>query len=206
MLVVHHLRISQSERIVWLCEELGVPYELKLYNRLPSMMGPPEYRSLHPLGSAPTITDGPLTLAESGAVIEYIIHQYGDGRLIPKPGDAGWTDYLFWFHVGNGSVLPMLMRGMMMKFAGLAADNPVVEMGAKRSDAMLDMFENHLASNDYLAGAQFTAADIMNLFPFTRGQAFMPFDLSKRPAISRWVERNTARPAYQRAMTKAEPA
>src|SRR5262249_20408783 len=191
MLVVHHLRISQSERIVWLCEELGIPYELKLYTRLPSMMGPPEYRSLHPLGSAPTITDGPVTLAESGAIIEYIVHKYGGGRLIPKPNDADWPDYLFWFHVGNGSVLPSLMRGMMMKFAGLGADNPVAEMGAKRSEALLDMFETRLASNNYLAGPNFTAADIMNLFPFTRGQAFMPFDLSKRPAISQWIARLT---------------
>src|ERR1700754_1773559 len=98
MLVVHHLRLSQSERIVWLCEELGIPYELKLYSRLPSMAGPPEYKALHPLGSAPTITDGKLALAETGAIIEYIVQSYGEGRLIPKRGDANWTDYLFWFH------------------------------------------------------------------------------------------------------------
>ena len=94
MLTVHHLGISQSERIVWLCEELEIPYELKLYKRSP-LMAPPEYKALHALGTAPIITDGKLTMAESGAIVEYIVHTYGGGRLIPTPGNALWVDYLF---------------------------------------------------------------------------------------------------------------
>ena len=204
MLTVHHLGVSQSERIVWLCEELEIPYELKLYKRAP-MMAPEDYKALHPLGTAPIITDGDLTLAESGAIIEYIVHKYGGGRLIPKPGTPGWTDYLFWFHFGNGSLLPTLMRGMMMKFAGVGDDSPIAQMTAARSNAMIDMVDRRLQEADYFAGADLTAADILNVFEFTTGQSFMPLDLSKRPGLTRYLARIKARPAYQRAMAKAEP-
>lgn len=205
MLTVHHLRQSQSERIVWLCEELGIPYELKLYDRLPTMSGPPEYKALHPLGTAPIITDGALTLAETGAIIEYIAHKYGGGRLIPKPTDPNWTDYLFWFHFGNGSFLPSAMRTMIMSFAGVAADNPLLQTMNARREGLIDMIEQRLSEADYFAG-DFSAADIMNAFAFTTGQRFMPIDFSKRTAMKRYVDRIAARPAYQRAMAKAEPA
>jgi glutathione S-transferase len=206
MLTVHHLRSSQSERIVWLCEELGIPYELKLYNRLPTMMGPPEYKALHPLGSAPIITDGDLALAETGAIIEYIVHKHGGGCLIPKPNEPGWTDYLYWFHVGNGTLLPALMRGMIMKFSGASADSPFAQTMEQRKEALIDMIEQRLSKADYFAGDALTAADIMNVFMLTTGNRFMPIDFSARPAIRRYVERIQARPAYQRAMAKAEPA
>lgn len=206
MLTVHHLRVSQSERIVWLCEELGIPYELKLYNRAPTMMGPPEYKALHWLGTAPIITDGDFALAETGAIIEYIVGKYGDGRLIPKPNTPGWADYLFWFHFGNGSLLPALMRGMMMKFAGAPADGPFAQIMEARKEALIDAIEKRLGEADFFAGAELTAADIMNVFMLTTGQSFMPIDFTKRPAIGRYIERIKARPAYQRAMAKAEPA
>jgi len=204
MLIVHHLGVSQSERIVWLCEELEIPYELKIYKRAP-MMAPPEYKALHPVGAAPIITDGPLTLAESGAIIEYIVHKYGGGRLIPKPSDAGWTDYLYWFHFGNGSLLPTLMRGMFLQFAGLDAESPLTKMAVARREALIDMIEQRLNEADYFAGAAFTAADIMNLFPFTTGRQFMPLDLSQRPGLTRYLKRIAARPAYKRAMQKGDP-
>jgi len=204
MLTVHHLGISQSERIVWLCEELQIPYELKLYKRAP-LMAPPEYKALHALGTAPIITDGKLTMAESGAIVEYIVHTYGGGRLIPKPGSALWVDYLFWFHFANGSFLPTLGRGMFLKFAGVSDDHPLIHSTTKRRDAMLDMVEKRLSEADYFAGAELTAADIMSVFSLTTGQRFMPLDLSVRPGIARYLERVKARPAYQRAMAKAEP-
>lgn len=205
MLTVHHLGVSQSERIVWLCEELEIPYELKLYKRLPTMMGPPEYKALHPLGTAPIITDGALALAESGAIIEYIVHKYGGGRLIPKPSDKGWTDYLYWFHFGNGTLMPTLMRGMLMAFAGLPADNPMLKFTNARRDELIDMMDQRLREADYFAGAELTAADILNVFTFTTGRAFMPIDFAERPGIARYLDRIKARPAYQRAMAKAEP-
>jgi glutathione S-transferase len=205
MLTVHHLGISQSERIVWLCEELEIPYELKLYKRAP-LMAPPDYKALHPLGTAPIITDGTLTMAESGAIVEYIVHTYGGGRLIPRPGTPSWVDYLFWFHFANGSFLPTVARGMFMKFAEVNVDHPLMLAVARRREALLDMVEKRLGEAEYFAGAELTAADIMSVFSFTTGQHFMPLDLSQRPAITRYLQRVKARPAYQRAMAKAEPA
>ena len=110
MIVVHHLGISQSDRIVWLCDELDLPYEFKRYDRDPvTRLAPPEYRALTPFGTAPVITDGELVLGESAAIIEYVIDTYGDGRLKRWPGQDGYADYLFWFHFANGSLMPSAM-------------------------------------------------------------------------------------------------
>ena len=107
MLVVHHLGVSQSDRIVWLCEELGVPYELVRYERDPrTRLAPAAYRALTPFGTAPVVVDGGLVLGESAAIVEYVIETYGQGRLKVRPGDPSWTDYLFWFHFANGSLMP----------------------------------------------------------------------------------------------------
>ena len=203
MLTVHHLGVSQSERIVWLCEELEIPYTLKLYKRDP-MMAPADYKALHPLGTAPIITDGELALAESAAIIEYVVHQYGGGRLIPKPGSPNWTDYLFWFHFANGSLMPAMMIGMVMSMAGVTPDSPVGQAMLSRRDTAIAMLDQRLRESNYLAGPDFTAADIMNVFPFGTGQAFMPNDLSKLPGISSYMQRIAARPGYRRAMQKAE--
>ncbi len=108
MITVHHLGVSQSERIVWLCEELDIDYELKLYPRDPeTMMAPESYRKLHPMGIAPIISDDELVLAESGAIIEYIITRYGKGRLAVAPDHKDYADYLFWFHFANGTLIPI---------------------------------------------------------------------------------------------------
>jgi glutathione S-transferase len=109
MLTVHHLGVSQSERIVWLCEELELPYELKLYKRSELGAAPPEYKALHPLGAAPVIGDGDVLLAESGAVMEYILGRYGEGRLVIRPEQPGYADYLYWLHFANGSMMPAEM-------------------------------------------------------------------------------------------------
>ena len=107
MLTVHHLGISQSERAVWLCEELGIPYELKLYERDPvTRLAPPSYKAVSPFGTAPVITDGETVLGESAAILEYLIETHGGGRLALHPGDKGYADYLFWFHFANGSFMP----------------------------------------------------------------------------------------------------
>lgn len=125
MLTVHHLGKSQSERIIWLCEELDVPYELKRYERDPAtILAPPEYKALHPVGAAPVITDGALVLAESGAVIEYVIAKHGSGRLALGPDHPDFAQYLYWFHFANGSLQPVMGRNMVLAPPQPAAGQP----------------------------------------------------------------------------------
>src|SRR3954471_23362023 len=110
-LIVHHLGRSQSERVVWLCEELGLDYELKRYERrTDDKLAPPEYKALHPMGSAPVIQDGPLMLGESGAIVEYLIATRGEGRLAFTPMQPGFAEYLYWFHFANGSLQPVVLQ------------------------------------------------------------------------------------------------
>ena len=115
MLTVHHLGRSQSERIVWLCEELEIPYALKCYTRdAVTMLAPPDYKALHPIGTAPVITDGDLVLAESGAVVEYIIAKYGKGRLALAPDHPDFAQFLYWYHFANGTLQPVMGRNMIL--------------------------------------------------------------------------------------------
>src|SRR6476659_9721986 len=127
LLTVHHLGKSQSERIVWLCEELGIPYELKVYDRDPvTRLAPPEYKALHPLGAAPVITDGDLVLAESGAIIEYITAKYGNSRLVLAPDHPDFAQFVYWFHFANGTLQPATGRNMILGRLNLSADKPIL--------------------------------------------------------------------------------
>src|ERR1041385_6707654 len=156
MLTVHHLRRSQSERIVWLCEELGLDYALQCYARDPAtMLAPAEYRALHPMGTAPVITDDGLVLAESGAIVDYIIAKHGQGRLARPPGHADFAQYLFWFHYANGTLQLQMMRNFTLRRAGVAEDNPVRRLAAERLERNLKLVEARLETVDYLAGAEF---------------------------------------------------
>lgn len=206
MLTVHHLGMSQSERIVWLCEELGIDYDLKLYDRVPSTrLAPPEYKALHPLGAAPVITDGALVLAESAAIVEYIIQTYGGGRLALGPGDPHFTDYLYWFHFSNGNLQPVVGRIMLLNRLNPPADHPVMTAMLQRMTLVLDLLESRLGVVPYLAGAGFTAADIMSVFTLTTMRLFQDYDLSAYPNILAYLQRIGARPAYIRAMQKGDP-
>ena len=132
MLTVHHLRRSQSERIVWLCEELGLNYELKCYDRNKTdMLAPPEYKALHPMGIAPVITDGDLVLGESGAIVEYILAKYGPGGLVRGPADPDFARYLYWLHFANGTLQPVMGRNMMLHRLAVPAEQPMA--GAMRA-------------------------------------------------------------------------
>lgn len=204
MLTVHHLGKSQSERVVWLCEELEIPYELKRYSRAP-VLAPEEYRALHPIGSAPVISDGELTLAESAAVVEYIIDTFGDGRLKVKQGDPAWPDYLYWFHFANGTLQPAVMRLMISGRFNPPEDHPALKLGQSRMQRMLKMMDDRLGAVPYLAGAQLTAADIMTVFSLTTMRHFFPYDLSPYPNIRAYLTRIGERPAYRRAMEKGDP-
>ncbi len=206
MLTVHHLGKSQSERIVWLCEELGIPYALKHYVRDPvTMLSPPELVALHPMGNAPVLTDGDVMLAESGAIVEYIIARHGGGRLAPGPDHPGYADYLYWFHFTNGSLQPVMGRNMILHRLNLPADNPVLVSTQGRLKRVLDFMDARLAKVPYLAGQEFTATDIMSVFSLTTMRYFMPVDLSPYPEILAYLQRIAARPAYQAAMRKSDP-
>jgi glutathione S-transferase len=205
MLTVHHLGISQSDRIVWLCEELGIPYELKKYDRDPvTRLAPAEYKALHPCETAPVITDGDLVLGESGAIVDYIIAKYGDGRLALKPSDPHYTDYLYWFHFANGSFMPAGMIALVMGMLGLS-DSEAVKPLLSRGDRAYALAEARLGEAPFFAGDQFTAADILMLFPLTTMRAFAPRDLGPYPNIRAYLARIGERPAFQRAARKGDP-
>ena len=206
MLTIHHLGHSQSERIIWLCEELGVPYELVHYDRDPvTILSPPALAALHPIGAAPVIQDDGILLAESAAIVEYIIAKHGDGRLRLGPDHPDFAPYLYWFHFANGNLQPVMGRTMMVGRVGLAADHPVQTAVQGRLDRVLALVEARLGEADYLAGHEFTAADIMSVFSLTTMRLFQPLDLSPYPNILAYLQRIGARPAYRRAMAKGDP-
>jgi len=206
MLTVHHLGKSQSERIVWLCEELGIDYALKHYTRDPvTMLSPPELRALHPLGAAPVITDGAVLLAESGAILDYIMARYGGGRLALGPNASDFAQYLYWLHFANGTLQPTMGRNMVLGRLALPDDNPTAIAMRGRLERAFGLVEARLAAAPYLAGEAFTAADIMTVFSLTTMRHFMPVDLSPYPHILAYLQRVAARPGYQRAMAKGDP-
>jgi glutathione S-transferase len=206
MITVHHLGVSQSERIVWLFEELEIPYELKRYQRDPaSGLAPAEYKSLHPMGIAPVITDGALVLGESGAIIEYVITKYGNGRLVVSADKPNFADYLFWFHFANGTMMPSQMTGFIASLAGAPGDNVVLESLKARADLAFALIEKRLGETPYLAGNEFTAADIIMGFPLMTMRAFAPRDLGAFPNLRNYLKRIGERPAYQRAMAAGDP-
>jgi glutathione S-transferase len=206
MLTVHHLGRSQSERIVWLCEELGILYELKTYARdAKTMLAPADYKALHPIGAAPVITDGDLVLAESAAVVDYIVGKYGQGRLTLRADHAGFASFLYWFHFANGTLQPALGRLMILNRLNLADDNPMLLAMKARLDRAFDLVEARCGEAEYLAGDDFTTADIMIGFSLTTMRYFQPYDLGRLPNIRRYLARVGARPAYQRAMAKGDP-
>jgi|SRR5580658_10214400 glutathione S-transferase len=204
MLTVHHLGVSQSERIVWLCEELDIPYELKTYERDPvTRLGPPAYKALHPIGTAPIITDGEVVLPESGAIMEYIIGKYGAGRLAVGPEAPNYADYLFWFHFANASMMPRQTIGPPL--AEGAQETPRARFMRERGELTWALVEKRLGEAPYFAGDDFTAADIIMGFPLTTMRAFAPHDLAPHPNIRAYLQKIGQRPAYRRAMAKGDP-
>jgi glutathione S-transferase len=206
MLTVHHLGKSQSERIVWLCEELGIPYELKCYARdAKTMLAQADYKALHAIGSAPVIVDGDLVLAESGAIVEYIVAKYGEGRLTLGASDPGFAQFLYWLHFANGTLQANLGRLMILNRLKLADDNPILLATKARVDRAFDLVEARTGKAEYLAGGAFTTADIMMGFSLTTMRYFQPYDFARCPNIVSYLARIGARPAYRQAMQKGDP-
>ncbi|GKZ33075.1 hypothetical protein AbraIFM66950_002850 [Aspergillus brasiliensis] len=211
-LTIHHLRLSQSERITWLCEELEIPYTLKCYNRQqPTLQAPDDYRKLHWSGTAPIIDDNGVVLGETMAIIEYILTKYGQGRLVLTPDHPNYADYVFWLHRAQGSTLPSFMGMLFSRIRGgkQSSDNEeedfVYKMSQSRVKATCEAMDQHLAKNTYLAGEEFTAADCVSVFQLTTLRLFIPYSLDEYPNIVRYLERIGQRPAYKRAMQKGDP-
>lgn len=204
MLTVHHLGISQSERIVWLCEELELDYQLKRYERrADNRLAPDEYKALHPMGIAPVITDGDLVLAESGAICDYICERYGGGRLTPGRDDPDFADHLFWFHWSNGTFMTTLMMELVL--AGGGEGNRASVFVKDRSKRGWAMVEARLGQAPFFGGANLSTADIMMVYCLTTSRAFRGTSLDGYPNLKAYLQRIGQRPAYLRAMAKAEP-
>jgi glutathione S-transferase len=199
MLTIHHLEVSQSERIVWLCEELELDYELKIYRRHPeTMMAPENYRALHPMGIAPIISDGEFLLAESGAIIEYIIARYGNGRFGASGEDLNFADYLFWVHFANATLMPIEMIVMV------GGDSPLITAFEDRSKRAYTMMEQRLGETDYFAGNELSGADFNMFFVLTTMRHYVPRVLNDFPNIKKYLQRIGGRPAYKTAMAKCD--
>ncbi|MEO1648201.1 MAG: glutathione S-transferase [Pseudomonadota bacterium] len=203
MLTIHHLRISQSERIVWLCEELGLEYDLKLYNRDPeTRLAPPELKALHPMQIAPLIEDGDVLLGESGAIVEYIVGKYApDTELVPGPDHPDFADHLYWFHFANATFMTNGMMQIAVSFTGAEMPAPMMN----RVNNAWAQIERRLGEADYFGGSQLTTADIMMVFQLTTSRAFREQPIDDKPNLQAYLKRIGGREAYQRAMAKAEP-
>ena len=215
MITVHHLENSRSQRILWLLEELGLAYELKHYARDPAtMLAPAALRAVHPLGKSPIITDDGRTIAESGAIVEYVVGRYGGGRLVPSPDTPERLRYTYWLHYAEGSAMPPLL--LKLVFDRMASGpmpallRPLVRRiaGRVRSGFVdpqialhLNYLEGELARSAWFAGDAFTAADIQMSCPLEAAAARGGLDAT-RPKLWSFLERIHARPAYQRALDK----
>lgn len=206
MITIYHLDTSRSERIVWLMEELGLEYKLEAFDRRPDIFAPDELKAIHPLGRAPVIRDGDTVLAESGAIVEYIIARHGGGRLAIAPSEPDFAQYLYWLHYAEGSLMLQLMREWSLDRM-LPDPDAAPGMARIRANTRLHLsfINEHLAQHPYFAGQAFTAADVMMVFSFTTLQHFRALDLSSCPAIPAYLRRIEARPAYVKAMQLAGP-
>ncbi len=215
MVIVHHLNNSRSQRVLWLLEELGVPYEVKRYERdAKTMLAPPSLLAIHPLGKSPVIVDGAVTLAESGAIIEYLVDKYGAGRLIPPAGSPERLRYTYWLHYAEGSAMPpLLFRLVFNRIATNPAPWPISAIARKIASTVdnsfitpnlnrhLDYMEAELNSHPWFAGEQFTAADVQMSFPLEAAASRGGLNAS-RPKLMAFLERIHARDAYKRALER----
>lgn len=215
MITVHHLANSRSQRILWLLEELGLEYEVKRYERDPeTMLAPPELKAVHPLGKSPVITDGDLVVAESGAIIEYLVDKYGNGKLAPERGTPERLQYTYWLHYAEGSaMLPLLLKLVFNRvetakmpffakpFAKGIARNVRSNFIEPQIRQHLDYLEAEVAKTGYFVGDQFSAADIQLSFPLEAAAARGGLD-QKWPNLMAFLDRIHAMPAYKRALER----
>jgi glutathione S-transferase len=200
VITVHHLDDSRSQRILWLLEELGVPYEIKQHKRDPkTRLAPPALKDVHPLGKSPVIEDDGRVVAESGAIIEYILRRYGQGRLQPSASSASYDAYVHWMHYAEGSAMPSLVVRINVARVGDAAAAALPRLDAEIA-LQLAYIDGALSGHDYILGNDFTAADIQ--LSFVGELAAARFGIEQYPNIKAWVQRFQARPAYRAALAR----
>ena len=206
MVTVHHLNDSRSDRILWLLEELGVPYEIKPYQRdAMTRLAPPELKKVHPLGKSPVVTDEGRTIAESGAIIDYLIRRHGKGRLQPDPATPLYDEYVHWLHYAEGSAtLPLLM---LLYVTWLAGGEVPAAMKQRIDDELanhLGYLERSLAGREFICGTAFTGADVQ--ITFVGEMAKLLGQLGDKPNLMAYVARMHQRPAYRRAIERGGPS
>jgi glutathione S-transferase len=217
MIVVHHLNNSRSQRVLWLLEELGAPYEVKRYERDPAtMLAPRALRAVHPLGKSPVVTDGDATVAETGAIVEHLLDRYDEGRLRPEAGTEARRRFTYWLHYAEGSAMPPLL--LKLVFGSLPTRVPglvrplIRQVAAKAQSSFIDpqlklhkdYWEAELGKAEWFAGPDFTAADVMMSFPVEAAASRAPFG-AEHPRLSAFLETIHARPAYRRALERGGP-
>ena len=215
MLVVHHLNNSRSQRVLWLLEELGLPYEIAHYQRdAKTLLAPPELLAVHPLGKSPVLTDGNTTVAETGAIVEYLLEKYGNGRLLPAPGTPEALRYRYWLHFAEGSAMPPLLLTLIFN---RVANGPMPffvrpvarAIAAKVMDLMvrpniarqLDFMEAELGRSLWFAGDELSGADIMMSFPLEAAAQRAGLD-GRRPKLMAFLDRVHTRPAFKQALAR----
>jgi len=216
MITVHHLNNSRSQRVLWLLEELEVPYEIKHYQRdAKTMLAPPELRAVHPLGKSPVITDGDRTIAETGAIIEYLVDRHGGGRLAPAPGSDDRLKWTYWLHYAEGSAMPPLLLkliftalparapGLMKPIVKSISNQALGRLVEPQLKAHTDYWDQALAETGWFAGPEFSAADIMMSFPLEA--AVQRAGAGSKPNVKAFLERIHARPAYRKALERGGP-
>lgn len=221
MITVHHLNNSRSQRVLWLLEELGVPYEVVRYQRQPDMLAPPELKAVHPLGKSPVITDAGRTVAETGAIVDYILEKYGPnskdgGRLVPPAGSDARLRFTYWLHYAEGSAMPLLLLkliflrlpgqvpGLLRPIIGLVAKKVQQRLTDPQLATALAFWNDELQQRGpWFAGAQFSAADVMMSFPVEAASSRV--GLGGHAALQDWLARIHARPAYGKAIAVGGP-
>ena len=218
MITVHHLNNSRSQRVLWLLEELGLPYEIKKYQRdATTMLAPPELTRVHPLGKSPVITEGDITVAESGAIIEYLLERHGGGRLVPAAGTPERLRYRYWLHFAEGSAMPPLLLKLIFGRITTSAMPFFVKPIARAISAkvqsdfvdpnltrQLDFMEAELNQTEWFAGPEFSAADIQMSFPLEAAAQRAGLNAS-RPKLMAFLKKIHARPAYKKALERGGP-
>jgi glutathione S-transferase len=213
MLTVHHLEKSRSQRVLWLLEELSVPYEVVVHRRLKGIFAPPELKKVHPLGKSPVVTDDGNTLAETGAILEYLVDTYGNGRLLPERGTHAWKLYRYYMHYAEGSFMPPVVMHLVFKTIERSRVpffiKPIVRQIAQRAlkgyvypqiKLQLAFLENEIGEKPYFTGDTVTAADINLAFPLETSSEFV--DMAPYPRLRAFIARIRARPAYMQAMSR----
>ena len=218
MITVHHLNNSRSQRVLWLLEELGVPYEIQKYERdAKTMLAPPALTKVHPLGKSPVITEDGLSVAETGAIVEYLLERHGNGRLAPAAGTPERLQWRYWVHFAEGSAMPPLLLKLIFErikvtpmpffakpIARAVADKVMAAMVHPNLKRQLDFMEAELGQREWFAGSEFSAADIMMSFPLEAAAQRAGLDAS-RPKLMAFLKRIHARPAYRKALERGGP-